>query len=922
MLVGRAEECDQLRRMIADAGEERAAVLVLRGEAGIGKTTLLRFATEAADGFRVLPVQGHESEAETPFAGLSWLFEPLTALVRELPPRQAQALNGALYLGPATGGDRLAVAVATLTLLAAAADERPLLVAIDDAHWLDVPSLEAIVFAARRLQAESIALVLTARPPEDVPAEVNRLLEALPEMVVAGLDTGSARELLAAQRTGLSLEVLDGRVAEAAGNPLALLELSTLGEHALPVEPLRIGRRLEQTFGRRVGALLPSTRQAMLLLAAAGASAADVLGRALALQGLSASDLEPAETAGLLVVDRGNVRFLHPLVRSALYQSASPAERRAAHRAIAEVFSSLSTPRAQEQYACHLAVATLGPDEAVAAALDNAAEAAAARRSYATAMDMHERSARLSPPGDTRARRLLNAAHLSFAAGRQNFGLTLLHQVLEETSEWRLRAEAQQVRCRIEMWGGQPVVGRDMLIAEADRVEAADPAWSAIMRAQAALMSAALGEQRLAATAARQAVEALADLPDSITMPALVIYALTLATGGDVPAARSVLARCEPHLASSDPLANEQILLVAALAWESLEEPAKAMRLLEHAVSSAREASAVGLLPYELRGLALVQWHYGNWAAAYANAHDAVGLAEETDRQIELQYALVTLAAIEAGMGHAGNCQANAARAITMSKRTGAQVFEAHAANALALLELGNGNAPEAARHLEFAGAFATSHGLRDPVLLNWAGDLVEALVKAGETSRGLRAHEVLAAEAERTGRPTEAAVAARCQGLLAKHEEAMEEAFAQALGWHARAVQPFQEARTRLLHGELLRRHRRRAEARAELAAALALFDRLGAEPWSAQARDGLRATGLTARPRNELGPQQLTPQELRIALAVAEGATNVEAAAQLFVSAKTVEYHLSSVYRKLGIRSRTQLVRLLSNGPRPALA
>src|SRR6266702_880342 len=273
MLVGRSAECDQLRRMIAEAREERAAVLVLRGEAGIGKTTLLRFGTEAADGFRVLPVQGHESEAETPFAGLSWLFEPLTTLLPRLPPRQAQTLNGALYLGPATGGDRLAVAVATLTLLAAAADEQPLLVAIDDAHWLDVSSLEAIVFAARRLQAEPIAVIFTAWPPEDVPAEVNRLLGALPKRVVTGLDMDSARELLAAQGAGMSPEMLAGRVTESAGNPLALLELPTLIDGVLPVEPLRIGWRLEQTFGRRIAAMPRSARQAMLLVAAAGASA-------------------------------------------------------------------------------------------------------------------------------------------------------------------------------------------------------------------------------------------------------------------------------------------------------------------------------------------------------------------------------------------------------------------------------------------------------------------------------------------------------------------------------------------------------------------------------------------------------------------------------------------------------------------------
>ena len=921
MLVGRSAECARLRHLIADAREERAAVLVLRGEAGIGKTTLLGFAIEAADGFRVLPVQGHESEAETPFAGLSWLIDPLTPLLPQLPPRQAQALTGALYLGPATGGDRLAVAAATLTLLAAAADEQGLLIAVDDAHWLDMPSLEAIVFAARRLQAEPIAVMLTARPPEEVPAEVNRLLEALPELTVTGLDPGSARELLAAQHLGVSLQVLTERVADAAGNPLALLELSALGELALPIGPLRIGQRLERTFGRRVAALLPSTRQAMLLLAAAGASAADVLNQALGLQDLSVADLEPAETAGLLVVDRGNVRFQHPLVRSALYQLASPAERRAAHRALAVVFRSLPTPRAQEHYACHLAAATVGPDESVAAALASAAEAATVRRSYATAVDLHERSARLSQPGDIRARRLLKAAHLCFAAGRQNVGLMLLRQVLEETNDWRLRAESQHLRCRIEMWGGQPVVGRDRLMAESDRVEAADAAWSAIMRAQAALMSVTLGEQPLASTAARHAVELLAKLPDSITMPVLVIYALTLATEGDVPEARSVLARCEPYLASSDPLANEQLLLVAALAWESLEEPTKAVSLLEHAVSSAREASAVGLLPYELRGLALAQWHRGNWAAAYSHAHEAVGLAEETGRQTELPHALVALAGIEAGMGQAGSCQAHAARAIALGKQAGTGIFEAHAANALALLELGAANAPEAVRHLEFVGAFAAAHGLRDPVLLNWAGNLVEALVKAGEPDRSLRAYEVVITEAEQTERPTELAVAARCQGLLAKDEEAMEKAFAEALAWHARAVQPFQEARTRLLHGELLRR-RRRAGARAELTAALSLFERLGAGPWSVQAGNELRATGVTARPRSELRPEQLTPQELRIALAIAEGATNVEAAAQLFVSAKTVEYHLSSVYRKLGIRSRTQLVRLLTDSSAEVMA
>src|SRR5215472_7771311 len=246
MLFGRSQERELLQGLIASACAERAGVLLLRGDAGIGKTSLLTFAVETADGCRVLHIGGHESETEIPFAGLSWLLQPLTGLLPRLPPVQAAALAAALQLGPAAGGgDRLAVAAATLTLLAAAADEQPLLVAVDDAHWLDVPSLEAIVFAARRLCAERIALVITSRPAADVTAEVSRLLAALPEHVVPGLDVDSARDLLAAQHTVWPAEVLSQKMSESAGNPLALLELSEFSGDALPVEPLRIGGRLE-----------------------------------------------------------------------------------------------------------------------------------------------------------------------------------------------------------------------------------------------------------------------------------------------------------------------------------------------------------------------------------------------------------------------------------------------------------------------------------------------------------------------------------------------------------------------------------------------------------------------------------------------------------------------------------------------------
>jgi DNA-binding CsgD family transcriptional regulator len=931
VLVGRAAECARLRDLVAAAREDRAGVLLLRGDAGVGKSRLLEHCVQSAAGFRVLQIGGHESESAIPFAGLSWLLGPLTGLLPALPPVQAGALAGALQLGSGGpggggpggggpgggGGDRLAVAAATLTLLAAAAERQPLLVAVDDAQWVDLPSLEAIVFAARRLHAEPIAVVLAARPEPDAPAEASALLAALPELPVGGLAPAAAAELLAAREIGLSADVLAERVAETGGNPLALLELPALAADALPVEPLRIGSRLEESFGQRVAAVPGLTRQAMLLLAAAGAAAGDVLAAALDRHGLSAADLEPAETAGLVRTDCDGVRFRHPLVRSALYQRASPAERRAAHRALAAAFAGLDTPWARERYGWHLAAATIGPDEQTAAALDAAAAAAAARRSYATAMDLHERAARMSPPGDGRARRLLAAAHLGMPAGRVDASLPLLDRVHAESADWKLRTEARHLRCRIEMWRGQPAAARDLLLAEADRVEPAEPFWAAIMLAHAALVSVMLGERKVAAEAGRRAVDLLAGLPEAVLMPALVVYALTAAVEGDVAQARAALERCEPHLEAWDPLAPDQLLLVAALAWTSLEEPAQALRWLDRAVRAARAASAIGLLPFQLSWLALALCRAGRWTAAYATAHDAVTLAGETRWETELPNSLVALAAIEAGMGQAEQCRAHVAQALALGEQGGAEVIAARAASALALLELGAGRAGEAARQLRQVGAFVTGHGLGDPVLLSWAGDLVEAYVHAGTPELAGPAYETVLAEAERTRRPTELAVAARCRGLLATAEADVHAAFAEALQWHARAEQPFQQARSRLWYGELLRRHRRRADARTQLAAALEEFERIGAEPWAARAREELRATGQTIRSPGAPNTTALTPQELRVALVVAEGATNAAAAADLFLSAKTVEYHLSSVYRKLGIRSRAQLVRALGATP-----
>ncbi|GAA1666366.1 LuxR family transcriptional regulator [Fodinicola feengrottensis] len=918
MLVGRATQCSDIRTLLDAAVQGQAGVLLIRGEIGIGKTRMVDFAVEAATDFSILRVAGHEAETELSFAALSWLLDPLTELLPQLPESQSNALAGALNWGPvAAGGDRLTVAAATLTLLAAAADERPVLVVVDDVHWLDLPSMEAIIFAARRLKAERIAVILAARSPEDAASPLRRWLGTIPELVLPPLPEPAAWELVDAHSTGWSRTLLAQRIQESAGNPLALLEFPKIGPEVSPVQPLPISRRLELAYGSQITAQPQSTQRALLVLAAVGSQpsvAEDVLLPALDLEGLSATDLEPAETSGLVLIDERGISFRHPLVRSALYQSASPADRRAAHRALAEAFRHLGGTRAAERRGWHLAAASIGPDEQTAADLDAAAAGAVERRSYATAMDLYRRAARLTPPGLTRARRLIQAAYQSLPSGQIDLGQALISSAQEETDDPHLQTEARALWGRIGMWGGQPALARDLTLAEARRIAPQEPIWAALMSAHVALVTAMMGEQRMASEVAGWAAEQVTDQPDLVAVPVLLVYALTRAISGHGDEARELLIRCEPGLMDWDPLSSEHLLLVAAQGWESLEEPAHARRLLEYAVRSARQASAAGLLPFQLSRLAVLEFRAGDWAAAYSYAHDALVLSEQSGWQTEVPNSLVTLATIEAGMGRGQECRQHAERAIQST--AGATVINARVASALGLLELAEGRAVEATAHFAEVGRFCAEHELGDPVLLNWAGDLVEALVRAGQPDRADAPYQILAAEAASTARPTEVAIAARCRGLLAASPDDADKAFAEALEWHGRAAQPFDAARTWLCYGEMLRRQRRRAAAREALETAAEQFDRLGAKPWSDRAHGELRASGATARPRRESPSGQLTPQELQVAMVVADGASNAEAAAQLFLSPKTIEYHLSNTYRKLGLRSRGQLARAIADG------
>jgi DNA-binding CsgD family transcriptional regulator len=481
------------------------------------------------------------------------------------------------------------------------------------------------------------------------------------------------------------------------------------------------------------------------------------------------------------------------------------------------------------------------------------------------------------------------------------------------------------------MWSGQPIEARDELLHLAGRTRAADPVRSAAMRSQAALLSLTIGDQHLGLAAAREAAGGVADRPPAERLPVVLVHALGLALANDTADARALLTECEPLLAASDPLTIDQLPVVAANTYASVEEPEAARRWLEAGVRGTRSAGAVGLLPFLLTWLAAACWRDGDWTTALTHAHAAVELAQETGWATQEPEALATLARVEAGLGMDTACREHAARAVRLGVATGVRIVEARAELALGLLELGAGHPDVAAEHLTVTAEFALGHGLGSPVLLEWAGDLVEAHVRAGTPERARRALTVLEQEAAAPARPLADAILLRCSALLLGDDDAAAPAFVDALRRHADAGRPFEEARTRLCLGEHLRRRRRLGAAREALAAALRGFTRLGATAWAQRAEAELRATGTRTpghrRVREPVSPGpapsapgtarrgitvlQLTPQELQVALVVAGGATNAEAAAQLFLSSKTIEYHLSNAYRKLGIRSRAELVR-----------
>jgi DNA-binding CsgD family transcriptional regulator len=779
---------------------------------------------------------------------------------------------------------------------------------VDDLQWLDVSSAEAALFVARRLALEGIVMLLAVREDDTSKLDV----AGVPVLRLTGLDEAASLDYLSqSDHAPVSRSVGIALHRATRGNPLGLLELPNLlsqaqrdGRDPLP-DPLPSGPRLEQAFLTRLSGLPPSTQRALLVAAAAESSDVATVHRALQFIEIQVTALDPAETAGLIVVDGVHLRFRHPLIRSAIYQAATPARRREAHSALAHA---LDADHVADRRAWHLAAAAVEPDESVALALEQAATRSLARSGYAAASRAFARSAALTPASGQRARRYVSAAQAGDLAGQREAVVQSLDQAAACQPDPSLRLEIQRLRAVTETWVRQPMVAHRMLMAEAG---GADPATAAILLAEATIPVFMAGEVALALATARRAYDTASASGPEVPLVVNTIMAEALVLAGEAVAASPLVDR-SLHLAMTlGPAASReaQYLPFTLVALERYEE---ARLLIAGAASTARDASAVGILPNVLAILCELEFRTGNWAAAYAAGTESVRLSDETGQRSGSAYGLVCLARVEATQGRDTDSQAHLASATELARTHGLGSIFVYAGSTAGLLELGRGRLEPALVHLENVANLVRSLGGAEPNVVQWQADLVETLLRTGRTVEGEAALQQLERQGEHTGGSWAQAAAARCRGLQARAD--FETHFARALELHQRRPSPFEIARTQLSFGEVLRRNRRRVEARHHIYEALHAFERLGAEPWAARARAELSATGEKGRQRNLASSRRLTPQELQIALAVAGGATNREAAAGLFLSPKTVEGHLSRIYDKLEVRSRTELVRLFA--------
>jgi DNA-binding CsgD family transcriptional regulator len=905
-LLDRVRECEVLDQLVSGVRAGQSRVLVLRGEAGVGKTALLEHLSATAEACRVVRASGIESEMELAFAGVHALCMPMLSRLARLPGPQREALSTAFGLSTGPAPDRFLVGLAVLSLLADATEEQPLICIIDDAQWLDRVSAQTFAFVARRLLAERVGLVFAVRESGE-----EQEFARLPELVIEGLPADDARTLLDAVIPGaLDARVRDRILGEAGGNPLALLELprgrtsiAMAGGFGLPGQ-MPLTSRLEQGFVRQLESFSADTRRLLLLAAAEPVGDVTLLWRAAERLGIGSDAAAPAQAAGLVEIG-SRVQFRHPLVRSAAYRAAPAHDRREAHRALAGATDARLDP---DRRAWHRARAADGPDEDVASELERSADRAQSRGGLSAAAAFLQRAAELTPDRAMRVER-------SLAAAEAKLDVVDLASASELLAAAELGPVDELQRARLERLSAQIVFvrgrGRDappLLLAAARRLDPLDPAMARETYLEAiasAMFAGRLGagpDEREVAEAVRASDRGPMRGAADQLLDALVTRFIEGYAAGVEPLSRALRAFAESNGGGPD----RRWLWLACRMAQDLWDDELWYALATRGVRIARDTGALHLLPNALNYLAALNVHSGAFATA-AGLIDEVDALTEATGLPPLKHAAAMLAAAR---GDESPALMDWGFRNMTARGEGSGVSLWWWDKAL----LHNGRC----RYSEALAAARQACEREDAIAYGWAlAELIEAGVRSDQSSEAATALERLSERTQASGTEWALGVEARCRGLVSDDEAGYQESVERL----ARSRAVVELGRSHLLYGEWLRRENRRVDAREQLRAAHDMFSRMGAEAFAERARRELSATGETVRKRTAETLDTLTTQEAQVARLAAAGRTNPEIGAELFISPRTVEYHLRKVFTKLGISSRKELRRALPNAEHAAV-
>ncbi|MFC7533570.1 AAA family ATPase [Actinoplanes sp. GCM10030250] len=910
VLVGRDDACRRIDAVLATAREGRRAALVVRGEAGMGKTSLLDAARDRARGLRLLEVEPVEAESSIAFAGLVQLLHPIRKELRLADSRHGTFLSSLLD-GSLTGDSgRFSVGTALLQVLAMMAGNQPVLLLLDDVHWMDADSRDALMFAVRRMREDAIAVIAATR----LPSEDDAGTAGLPDMELSGLSRPDLGAVLSRRVGGVIDPALVARVwEETGGNPLAALEIlrglnseQRAGVVALP--PVLASRTSAELFAAHVQSLSAPAARLLCLLSMAAADTAEVARRAARDLGLDLGAGDELHAGGLVRFSGGRVVLGHPLVHAAATAAFPPSTLRDFHQALADAIGADPDMRARRVW--HLAAAADGPSDPAAQAMAAVGYEQRSSGGFAAASAAYEQAAELARSTQLRADYLVAAADCARLCADRERARALAVRSRPWCTSASQRAFLDGLGGLMELFAGPPEPAAHALLNSAREAENDAPAEACLLYAYAAIAQFLAGQGMNALMTATQA----ASLAKSRGIPAPPAVQMILGTAnlrlGNVSEGLALLTMAAGTIQSvhDQPIEHH---MMATLAFIWIGDHHTARRILVPHTAGLRSADALGNLPFALSLLAYAHLRAGKLASAYADAAEAAELARDTRDVIWHHSALGTLALVESYQGREAACRRHALAARRVHREMDIS-YPRDELDALGLLELGSGRPTEALHYLRQANR-ANNVDSDQVVFGRLTGpDLVEACIRSGQPVPP----DFLAAvneQADETGFLYSTAQAARCLGLLT-HVDKGEKHFHRAIELYGELDLPLDVARTELALGERLRRAGRRADARQHLRRAVDLFDETGADLWAHRARAEAQATGqdIPVRPASSL--ESLTPQEHRVALTVGQGATNREAASALFLSEKTIETHLSRVYRKLSIRSRAELVRALT--------